>query len=269
MNMVRRSPSVLLWSAAIASLVTVASVAGLVVPGVYARETPNWALQAKGQDIGNLLAVAALLASGVRYRAGSFRAGLVWLGTLLYLVYAYVVYAMAVHLNFLFLVYVAVLGLSAWAVLFHIDGLRADAVDFPRGGRRRLAAWTLIATGVLFGLLWLSELVPALASGQVPASLQEAGLVVNPIHAMDLSVVLPAFIVAGVAALRGRGHGQFWLAPWLAFSVLMGASIVAAMLLIAGTGAADAVPPMVMVSVVVAASALALARYLGATTARA
>ena len=135
--------------------------------------------------------------------------------------------------------------------------------------KRRLAAWTLIATGVLFGLLWLSELVPALASGQVPASLQEAGLVVNPIHAMDLSVVLPAFIVAGVAALRGRGHGLFWLAPWLAFSVLMGASIVAAMLLIAGTGAADAVPPMVMVSVVVAASALALARYLGATTARA
>ena len=34
----------------------------------------------------------------------------IWLGTLLYLIYAYLVYAMAVHLNALFLVYVAVLS---------------------------------------------------------------------------------------------------------------------------------------------------------------
>ena len=70
--------------------------------------------------------------------------------------------------------------------------------------------------------------------------------------------------LAGVAALQGRRHGLFWLAPWLAFSVLMGASIVAAMLLIAAAGYPGTLPPTLMVSIVVAASAVALWRYLRA-----
>lgn len=261
----RPSRSVLLWSGAISLLVILASVLGLVSPSIYAQETANWTLQAKGQDIGNLLAVVTLLWSAVRYRSGSFRAGLVWLGTLLYLIYAYIVYAMAVHLNMLFLVYVAVLGLCSYAALFSVNGLRSVAPAFPRGSRLALAAWVLVGTGTLFGLLWLSELVPALLSGQVPASLREAGLWVNPIHVIDLSVVLPAFILTGAAALRGRGYGLFWLAPWLAFSSLMGASIVAAMVLMAAAGFPSTVPPLVMVSLVAAASALALWRYLAAT----
>ena len=44
----------------------------------------------------------------------------------------------------------------------------------------------------------------------------------NPIHVIDLSIVLPGFIVAGVAALGRRGHGPSWLAPWLVFSALFG-----------------------------------------------
>lgn len=169
---------------------------------------------------------------------------------------------MAVHLNALFLVYVAVLGLSAYAVAFTAPALIAWERHFPDGGPRALAAWTLIGTGALFAVLWLSDLVPALLAGRVPASLAEAGLWVNPIHVIDLAVVLPGFILAGVAALQGRRHGLFWLAPWLAFSVLMGASIVAAMLLIAAAGYPGTMPPTVMVCVVVAASAVALWRYL-------
>ena len=75
--------------------------------------------------------------------------------------------------------------------------------------------------GVLFAALWLSELVPALVTGRTPASLTEAGLWVNPIHVIDLALVLPAFIVTGIAAVRRQGTGRFWLGPWLAFSVLM------------------------------------------------
>jgi hypothetical protein len=89
---------------------------------------------------------------------------------------------------------------------------------------------------------------------------------VNPIHVIDLSVVLPGFILAGVAALKRREHGLFWLAPWLVFSALMGSSIVAAMVLMMMRGAANAAPATVMVSlvvvVVVVASLLAVGGYL-------
>lgn len=43
---------------------------------------------------------------------GSVKAFLVWSGVPLYLIYAYVIYAFDIHFNRLFLVYVAILGLS-------------------------------------------------------------------------------------------------------------------------------------------------------------
>ena len=254
--------SALVWSGAISLLVVLASVAGLADPRVYAQETQNWATQAKGQDLGNLLAVVVLLAAAVASVRGSARAGLVWLGALVYLIYAFVVYAMAVHLNYLFGVYVAVLGLSAWAVIFHAGRVRGGGITYPQGRPLTVAAWVIIVVGVLFAGLWLSELVPALLSGRVPASLTEAGLWVNPIHVIDLAVVLPGFIVAGIASLQRREHGLFWLAPWLVFSALMGSSIIAAMVLVMRAGAAHTAPATVMVSLVVVASVVAVWGYL-------
>ena len=253
-------------SAIISLLVLLSSIAGLTDHRIYDQETENWVAQAQGQDIGNLIAAVALLVAAVALRRGSYRAGLVWLGTLLYLVYAFIVYAMAVHLNYLFLVYVAVLGLCAWTVVFSFAPLRRWGARHSTGPGRKVAAWVIIATGVLFAGLWLGELVPALVSGVAPATLTEAGLGVNPIHVIDLSVVLPGFILAGVATLQGREHGVFWLAPWLVFSMLMGASIIAAMMMIVRTGGTGTAPATAMVGLVVLASLVAVWGYLHGTT---
>ena len=260
----RRAPPnhVMVWSLAISVLVTLASVLGLADPDVYGKETRNWATQAKGQDLGNLLAVVTLLVSGYGYYGGSHRAALVWLGTLLYLVYAYIVYSMAVHFNELFLVYVAALGLSSYAVIWSLGRLRADHRHLPPPSARRVAGYTSIAIGVLFGLLWLSELIPATLSGEVPQSVIDAGLWVNPIHVIDLSVLLPGFIIAGYLTLKGNASGQFFVGPLLVFSVLMGASIVAAMILMTFEGSESTMPPLVMVSLIVLASLFAAWRYL-------
>ena len=257
-----RSKSIMIWSVAISVLVMLASVLGLVEPSVYEEETKNWATQAKGQDLGNVLAVVTLLLSGYGHAHGSHRAALVWLGTLFYLVYAYVVYAMAVHFNELFLVYVAALGLSSYAVMWSVDRLRVDNQDYPHPSAHRLAGYTAIAIGVLFGLLWLSELVPATFSGEVPQSALDAGLWVNPIHVIDLAVLLPAFVIAGYLTVRRKASGQFFVGPLLVFSVLMGASIVAATILLSVEGFEDTLPPLVMVTLIVLASLFAAWRYL-------
>ena len=257
-----QSTAIVMWSLTITALVTLASILGLVDPDVYGEETQNWATQAKGQDLGNLLAVVTLLLSGYRYSQGSHRAGLIWLGTLLYLIYAYVIYSMAVHFNELFLVYVAALGLSSYAVMWSVGRLRADHRHLPPPSARRVAGYTSIAIGVLFGLLWLSELIPATLSGEVPQSVIDAGLWVNPIHVIDLSVLLPGFIIAGYLTLKGNASGQFFVGPLLVFSVLMGASIVAAMILMTFEGSESTMPPLVMVSLIVLASLFAAWRYL-------
>lgn len=257
----QESGSVLVWTTVISALVTFASVLGLMDDGVYAKETENWACQARGQDIGNLLAVATLCISGYGHYRGSHRAGLVWLGTLFYLVYAYTVYSMAVHFNQLFLVYVAALGLSAFAVMLTVEGLRAADEQFTQPAARAFAGGTSIAIGVLFGGLWLSELIPATFSGEVPQSVEDAGLWVNPIHVIDLAVLLPAFILVGYLTLK-RKPGGFFVAPLLTFSVLMGASIVAAMVIMTVEGFDNTLPPLIMMSLVVLTSALAAWRHL-------
>lgn len=254
--------TILVWSALICVLVTAASLIGLLGSGPYEQETKNWATQARGQDVGNLIAVAALATSGYSYYKGSFRAALVWIGTLLYFLYAYIVYALAVHYNDLFLVYVAVLGVTSYTLMFAVDRLRPYNAEFPGTPVRTFAGYTLATIGALFALLWLSEVVPATISGEVPQSVIDAGLWVNPIHVIDLAVVLPAFVITGYLAVRGDRSGLFFVGPWLVFSTLMGASIVAAMILMSVEGFDNVVPPMVMVSAVVIASSYAAWRYL-------
>jgi hypothetical protein len=250
-------------SIGIAVLSVVMSLLGLVDPQVYAEETENWTLQAQGQDIGNLLAAAVLISTAFRARAGSTAASQVWVGALLYFIYAYLINAMAVHLNYLFLGYVAVLGASAYALIGFLYARGGAAMVTDRGAhQRRLPAIVLMLIGGLFSLLWLSELIPALVSDTVPQSLEEAGLIVNPIHVVDLSLVLPGMLVTGYLLMTRHPVGRFWAAPWLAFSVFMGSSIVAAMVLILASGDRDGVPALVMVSVLVLLSGLGLSQRL-------
>jgi len=245
----------------IAILVTVASLLGLFTASPYVLETENWRLQAQGQDIGNLIGVVVLVISVLLARKGSFRAYLVWLGTLFYLLYAYIIYAVAVHFNSLFLIYVSILGLAIFTLIFALTRQQV-AFEATKVKAVKLASYTLIAIGVLFGLLWLGEIIPALISGDVPKSTQDAGLWVNPVYVIDLSTVIPGFFITGYLALKNKRTGKLFLAPWLMFSALMGGSIVAAMLLMLTKGYASTIPPMVMVSAVVLVSTVSLTKYL-------
>lgn len=239
----------------IAVLVLVASLLGLFSSVPYSKETENWLLQARGQDVGNILAVVGLLISAYLAKKGSRRGFLIWLGTLFYLLYAYIIYAVAVHFNSLFLVYVAILGLTFFTIL---PNLMHGVDHFESGKVNKFASYTLVIIGLLFAMLWLSDLIPATITGETPQSVKDAGLWVNPIHVLDLSIVLPAFIATGYASLKHKKLGSYLLAPWLTFSVLMGSSIVAAMAMMIADGYSGTVPPMVMVSAVVVASLAAL-----------
>ena len=242
---------------AIAAIVTTTSMLGLFSDWAYAAETQNWRLQAQGQDVGNLLAVVVLLAGGFLTARGSTRGLLLWAGSLLYLIYAFAIYAVALHFGALFLPYLAVLGLSSFSLAFGIRGRRHDV--HLAGRSRTGGSWVLIGIGTVFGLLWLSSIIPSLVSGEAPAELAAAGLVANPVHVLDLALVLPAMILTGMAARRGRPDGLLWLLPWLGFSTLMGAGVAAAMVLIMAQESQGAIGPLVFLLVVVAASAWALA----------
>ena len=93
-----------------------------------------------------------------------------WTSLIAFSVYSFAIYAFAVHFGRLFLVYVAVFGLSVYALiggLGALDPLRVREMFRPTAPVR----WTaivLIVIGCMFYLLWLSEVVPTIGSGKVP-----------------------------------------------------------------------------------------------------
>jgi hypothetical protein len=253
-----------IWlSVAAAILTAAASAGGIFLPSTYARETPLWGTQGAGQDVVNLIVVVPLLlACAWRARRGSVRAALVWFGVLLYLVYSYVLYAFFVHFNALFLVYLGVLGTSAYALAGAAAGLDARAwancLSLARG--ERALSVLFMATAVLFGALWLSEIIPALEAGRTPQSAIDTGLIVNPVHVLDLAFVVPAMIVTSALLLKRRPAGLLVAVPLATFMAIMGLAIVgmAVATSLHGLGSAIVAAPM---TVLVGVTAL-LARRL-------
>ena len=182
-----------------------ASASGIFLKSICARETPSWAVQGIGQDIVNLVAAVVLFIAVYFVNKGSFKAFLVWSGILLYLIYAYVIYAFDVHFNSLFLMYVAILGLSFYALVvsvihLNVEGIQAYFCQYhSKSGERVLTgAW--------------HPILPALAKGgdpgsvdrKIPQSVLQANLPTNPVHVLDLGIYLPAMLITGLLLWRRK-----------------------------------------------------------------
>jgi hypothetical protein len=252
----------------IAFLVAVAAALGIANPAIYARETASWAAQGTGQDWINLVVCApALLIVGAVALRGSRRARVIVGGLLLYTAYSFVIYAFAMHFTTLFLVYCTLLGSSTFALVDLISALRGEDRGPWYDGRApiRITAATLIGIAGIFGVLWLMQIVPALVTCTDPAGLEEVGLAANPVHVLDLSLLLPAMIVVGVALLRRRSFGDVLAPILLTFAVMMAIAIggMVAMMHVRGL-ALDITPTIVMAVVAVwcLGTLIALLRHL-------
>ncbi len=222
--------SLWLWlSIAAAVLAVLGSIIALSVPGIYARLTPVFLPQALAQDIANLaIASPAWLILAAFALRGSLRAYLLWLGVLAFTIYNYVIYTFSVPFGPLFLLWVAVLGLSLYALIGGVSSVDHDAVKavFTSPHAVAVVGWFLIATGILFALLWLSEDVPALLRGTMPQSVVDMALPTNPVHVLDLAFFLPGVLVAGWLLLKGRALAYTLAPAFIVFLILTGIPIL-------------------------------------------
>jgi hypothetical protein len=247
----------LLLSIVAAALAFVGSATTLAAQGLYDDLTSAFLPQALAQDLVNLLLVSpGIVVLALLALRGSPRAFLVWLGALLFTVYNYVIYAVAIPFGPLFLVWVAVLGLSLFALLGGAACIdRAEMLVRYRDARApRAAAWALIVVALLFGMLWLSEDVPALLDGTTPRTLAEQGVITNPVHVLDLAFFLPAVLLVAALWLRGSVRAGTIAPAFLAFLLLTGLPIIATPMVQAARGEAAAwgvVVPIGIVTVVV------------------
>ena len=220
----------ILWvSVPLALLVAVTAGAGLFWAPTYAQETPLWAMEGIGGDgVNLLLVVPVLLVSAIKAQRGSVAARLVWMGVLLYLLYSFVLYTFAVHFNPLFLVYCAVLGFSFYAVVGSVPELPVEEISQSYVSRTpvKTVALVFFLIAAVTAAGWLREIIPALLAGRVPQSARDAVLLTNPVHVLDLSLLLPGLVITAILLLR-RKSVAFVLAPALiAFLILMSCELV-------------------------------------------
>lgn len=212
--------------AALAAVTGLLSLLGVVVAllapdRVYAGDTTVLADTATAQDLAGLAIAPALVWLAHLARRGHLRAWLVLVGVLSFTVYNYAIYAFSLSFGPLFLVWVATWGLSVFALV----GAAASVPWGSIGDRSvragvRLPGWYLIGVATLFGLLWLSEIVPDLLAGRPSTSAAVWRLPTNPVHVLDLGVYLPAAAASGVLLLRRHRFGGVSAVVLLVFLAL-------------------------------------------------
>lgn len=230
------------------------SLYGEVVPldgnGLYARDSVSCAAQARGQDVVTLaIGIPLLLIGTYLVRRGSLHGKMLQAGALGYMLYTYASYSYLSMYNSLFLLYVALFGLSLFAFIlaFRSFGEREVADSLKAWYPRRFLGGYLIGMGVLLALMWIGRIVPALMEGLAPVGIEHYTTLV--IQASDLGVVVPAAIVTGVLMIRRSALGATLGAVLFIKLVTMAMALFAMMVMMHLSGVRLAIAEVVIFSV--------------------
>jgi hypothetical protein len=249
MNSNTRQANIWLWfTLPIGILLMIAAGSGVFKSSLY-RDNPSLLAQAIGQDFISLVIVfPTLIISAFLASRGFPRARLVWLGALAYLVYTYASFAFDIRFNSLFLVYVALLGCSLYAL---IGGLMTADVagikeSFSENTPVKAISVFLAVLAVLFYFMWLSEIVPALIAGTIPQNIQDSGTPSNAVYVLDMAWILPALGITAVFLWRRKALGYTLAGALLSFLTLLILAIVGMVIVQVWEGLA-VVGPQVMI----------------------
>lgn len=196
-------------SVVIAVLAVVASAGGLFVDNVY-RDNALVTTAFRGNDVVTLfIAVPLLLVALWLSMRGSQRGRLVWLGLLMYMLYNYVFYLYGTAFNVLFLVYVALLTLSIYALIFGLAHLDAQEIaqQFRARTPIRWISGFMLFFALLLGGLWVAQSLRFVATGQVPQDVVQTGHPTAVVYATDLTLLMPALVLGAALLWQRRAWG--------------------------------------------------------------
>ncbi len=230
--------------------------------GLYFYDTVSTAAQERGNDLITLVVGLPLLAvsTWLAFR-GSLRGHLLLTGTLGFFLYTYMSMSMLTSFNALFLVYVALFALSLYA--FILCMLSFDLAHLPERFSprlpRRLIAALLFAVGGFLALAWIGRIAADLAPGAVAVLDNTTTLV---IQAMDLTLIVPTAVMAGVLLLRRSAWGYLLASVFVMKVITMGLALTTMVIFMTLAGVPDSlaisVPFIVITLVNLAVAALLL-----------
>lgn len=200
--------------------------------GIYDHDSLFRGSGQRGVDVVTLFVAVPLLAVSARFhRRGSLRGTLILLGALMWFVYIAISYLGAVAYNGLFLVYVALFSASLFALLLTFAAVDRGELARRMDDRmpRRAPATFLICSGVFTLGIWLMTPLEGLLKGEPPADLESYTTLFT--NGVDIAVLVPSTILAGVMILRREPLGYTLGIPLVLFAGLLAPMITAMTLL--------------------------------------
>lgn len=213
---------------------TAVSIAGAFLPATYQRDSASMAAQGAGQDMVDLfLVVPLLLITFYSASKGNRKGLLLYGGVLAYIMYTYVIYAFGVHFNRYFLLYCSTLGLSLYAFIVFMRGVRHLELDrWFRDAPVKMISLFLVLVAVIFYGLWLSTVLPATFGDSIPEEISNNDFLVNPIHVIDMAFALPALVIGAVQIWKKRPVGYLIASLALIFIIVLTIALAAMMIML-------------------------------------
>lgn len=197
--------------------------------GWYRYDTPIGALSFRAGDLITLfLAIPVLIVSFVLYRQGSLRGGLLLTGALAYFLYTYTSLGFGATYNNLFLAYTLIFSASLFGLILALTSFDVQALPahFSETLPRRGIGIFLIVSGVILSLIWLAlSIIPALLQNKAAPEAYFYTTFMTGI--MDIGIVAPALLVAGVLLLRRAPLGYLLASTMLVFTCILGPNLTA------------------------------------------
>lgn len=241
----------------IAILAGIATLSGLFWKGLYKHETVSMAAQAMGQDVITLLiGIPVLLGSLYLIQKNSLRGSLIWMGTIFYFLYSYASMSFLASYNQLFLVYVALFSLSLYTFVYGLLSLNVRTIkeSTSPGKTSKIAGAFLIFSGAIVALMWIKMIVDSLLTGIAPSALESYTTLV--IQALDIGVVFPATLIAGILILKGKEWGYALVSILLIKASLMGTAILSMVFFMAQNGVSPAIGQVIFFAIITVAGIL-------------
>ena len=174
-----------------------------------------------------LVGIPLLFVSFVMYLRRSLRGTVLFIGSLASFLYQYLLWTFDWAYNSLFLVYLALFSLSLWSlvlILAEVDGAQVRAAIEKRFPVKTASSFSF-AVGVMLLFKCLGEILPSVGSSAMPAVATGYYTLVD--QALDLGLLTPFCIFAGVLLLRRKSFGYLLSSSSLILFLCVGLSVIA------------------------------------------
>ena len=208
---------------------------GAFVPGIYAYENTSFAVQGIGQDVFDLLIVVPVLLISLTLKISGSKTGyFVFGGSVLYTLYSFFIYSFGVHFNQLFLLYCIILGASLYTfilLIFESGQLNLKEALHPQAPVKTIGVY-FISIALLFYALWLKDIIPALLTDSTPKDIVDNQLITNPVHVMDIAIMLPGLIFVAILLIRKHPIGILLTPFCLVFTILLAMALLSMVIML-------------------------------------